>query len=279
MKKLLILIVYLSVSFLGSPIALGHDLFIRVSSGKTVSFEQVVRDIKKADLVFVGELHDNTDHHRVQLDIIKALDTAGIPVAVGLEMFRANSQKELDRWVRGKSGVKRFRAVYDDNWRIEWPLYRDIFFYAKKSRIPMIGLNVSPEITQKVARGGFSSLSRKDVKKLPPGISCSVDKKYMEFIRRAYTAHGHDERSFVYFCEAQMVWDKTMAWHLVEFKKKHPDTTVIVLAGAGHSWKRCIPEQVKRQSKLSYKVILPYIPERGEENDITTRDADYLFTQ
>ena len=118
MKKLLIPIVYLSVSFLGSPIALGHDQFIRVSSGKTVSFEQVVRDIEKADLVFFGELHDNTDHHRVQLDIIKALDTAGIPVAVGLEMFRANSQKELDRWVLGKSGVKRFRPVYDDNWRL-----------------------------------------------------------------------------------------------------------------------------------------------------------------
>jgi uncharacterized iron-regulated protein len=99
----------------------------------------------------------------------------------------------------------------------------------------------------------------------------------MEFIRKAYAGHAMQDRAFVNFCEAQMVWDKSMAWHLMAYRKKNPGRTVVVLAGVGHAWKRGIPEQVEMESKYAYRVILPLVPDQIEKETVTTRDADYVL--
>jgi uncharacterized iron-regulated protein len=193
-------------------------------------------------------------------------------------MFRADSQSALDSWVRGKASLDSFLPVYYDNWTEPWPLYRDIFVYAREHEISLAGLNIPSVLSKKIARGGFDSLTADEKKQLPPGISCNVDPTYMEFIRKAYSDHsGHQGKKFVNFCEAQMVWDKSMAWHLAGFMKNRPDTTMVVLAGVGHAWKRGIPEQLEPGADLSSRVVLPAIPEEIDRESVTTRDADYIL--
>ncbi|MGE5809348.1 MAG: ChaN family lipoprotein [Nitrospirota bacterium] len=250
----------------------------RLSDKKTISFSHMVQDVKKADFIVVGEVHDIPEHHQLQLDIIRAFHESGAPLAIGLEMFRTESQNALDSWVKGVLPVHRFISVYYENWRMAWPLYRDIFTYAHDHQIPMLGLNLPSSITELVARQGFASLKEKEKKQLPPGISCDIDPTYMEFIRRAYAVHQQkaDER-FVHFCEAQMVWDKSMAWRLIEYRKTHPDQKVVVLAGVGHAWKRGIPEQIARGSKYAVKVVMPIVPDEIDEDTVSIRDTDYLL--
>ena len=55
----------------------------------------------QADLVCIGESHDNELHHRVQLQIIKALFARDERLGVGLEMFQRPYQGVLDRYLRG----------------------------------------------------------------------------------------------------------------------------------------------------------------------------------
>jgi uncharacterized iron-regulated protein len=258
----------------------GHcsgDKVLRVRDGKIITFAGMIDDVKKADFVFVGEVHDMSEHHRAELDIIRAVHESAMPIAVGLEMFRADSQGALDSWVRGKLSVEKFLPAYYDNWREPWPLYRDIFQYARDQEIPLLGLNVPDRIAEKVARQGFASLTQAERRQLPPGISCNVDPTYMEFIRKAYAGHPMHDRGFVNFCEAQMVWDKAMAWHLITYVKKKPGRTVVVLAGVGHAWKRGIPEQVGADSKYTYRVVLPLIPDQIDRETVTTEDADYVL--
>jgi uncharacterized iron-regulated protein len=100
----------------------------------------------------------------------------------------------------------------------------------------------------------------------------------LEFIRRAHEIHGKSGRSFVYFCEAQMVWDKTMAWHLLEYRRKNPGKAVAVLSGTAHSWKRGIPEHIRTEDpKSTYSVILPNLPGRISLKGISSKDADYIL--
>ena len=240
----------LMVSAVSAAAPAGGVVF-KVDGGRVISFEQMIEEVRKSDIVFVGEIHGSAEHHRLQLAVIRALHETDVPLAVGLEMFRQDSQHELERWVEGKMTEKQFISLFYDNWRVAWPLYRPIFRYAREHGIPLAGLNVPAELSRKVSRKGFSSLTEKEKKALPPGITCDVDRTYMAFIRQAYSDHGADEKSFINFCEAQMVWDTSMAWH--------------------------IPEQVRRQSGLSFKVILPEIPFRVEKGKITTKDADYIF--
>jgi uncharacterized iron-regulated protein len=251
----------------------------KVSEGRTISFEQMIEEVRKSDIVFVGELHGSAEHHELQLAVIRALHEADVPLAVGLEMFRQDSQHELNQWVEGKVTEKQFVSLFYENWRVAWPLYRPIFRYAREHGVPLVGLNVPGELSRKVSRKGFSSLTEKERKALPPGITCDVDRTYMAFIKQAYSDHGVDKKSFINFCEAQMVWDTSMAWHIIEYRRKNPGGVIVVLAGTGHAWKRGIPEQVRRQSGLSFKVILPEIPSRVEQGKITIEDADYIFLQ
>ena len=277
-KNLLLVLALLACLCLDTKQGAGSDnKVLRVRDGKIILFARMIDDVKKADFVFVGEVHDLIEHHRNELAIIKAIHESGGPTAVGLEMFRADSQAALDSWVKGKLSLEQFLPAYYDNWREPWPLYREIFQYARDHEIPLIGLNVPDKIAEKVAWQGFASLTQAEKKQLPPGISCSVDPTYMEFIRKAYAGHVAHDRDFMNFCEAQMLWDKSMAWHLMNYAKKNPGRPIVVLAGVGHAWKRGIPEQVGMGSKFTYRVVLPLMPDQIDRDTVTTKDADYVL--
>lgn len=256
----------------------GSKHILRVSDHMEISFPEMLEDLKKVRLIFVGELHDSQSHHQFQLQVIRALQEADVPLAVGLEMFRKKDQAYLDQWIAGNLDTEDFQRHYYENWNIEWSLYSSIFLFAREKRIPMIGLNVPREITRQAAREGFASLDAEQLGELA-GVSCQVDATYEAFIRRALGEHGHGGMSFTYFCEAQMVWDAAMAWNLVRFLRRNPRTTVVVLAGSGHAWKRGIPTQVRRRSSFSYRVILPEIRDRPERGKVTLEDADYLWVE
>jgi uncharacterized iron-regulated protein len=249
---------------------------LRVSDRAVVSLPEIVADLKKARLVFVGELHDQELHHQAQLEVIRFLYDSGVPVAVGLEMFRRDSQAQLDRWVDGEIDEKGFQKIYVDNWGLPWNLYRDIFVFARDHKIPMVGLNVPGDITRQIAREGFASLTPGQLGDMP-AVSCAVDDAYAAFIRRSLGMHAHGDMTFTRFCEAQLFWDTAMAWNALHFLKEHPGSTVVVLAGSGHAWKRGIPAQVAARSSFPFRVILPEIPGRLDRETVCLDDTDYLW--
>jgi uncharacterized iron-regulated protein len=252
---------------------------LRVSDGAEIPFSEMIDDIKKVRLIFVGEERDQIMHHYAQFMIIRALFASGHKVAIGLELFQASDQQLLNQWMAGKyeeADLNDFVYTHYRNWRMPWPLYRDIFLYARRHHIPLIGLNVPFEILQQIAREGFSSLSPKQVSKLP-GVSCNVDPSYRTFIQKSIGSYGKDQESFTHFCETQMVWDTTMAFNLNRFLEDNPDHILIVLAGKGHCWKQGIPEQIRRTANISYRVILPETMYTKLRTTVSYEDADYLL--
>jgi len=265
-------------ALLGAARPAAEPTVFRVAEQVKVPFSIMVKDAAEAKFVFIGELHGVAEHHQIQLSVIRVLHEAGVPLALGMEMFRAEHQRDLDRWIDGTLSDRTFRRLYENNWTLPWPLYRDIFEYARDHRIPIAGLNVPDEIIRKVARGGFSSLSPEDLKQLPSGISCSVDDRYMNFIRRAHGSgslkHG---KSFRFFCEAQMVWDAAMAKHLADFSGREGSRMVVVLAGIAHAWRRGIPSQLDQyRPSAPSRVIVPLLTGTIEELAVTSEDADYV---
>jgi len=225
----------------------------RVSDGETITFGHMLDDLRKVNIILVGEVHNQEAHHRLQLAIIKALNDTKAPIAVGFEMFIADNQSILDQWVAGTMSSDAFINAYYANWNFPWPLYRDIFIYLRENKIPAAGLNISPEITIKVSTSGFSSLTKEEL------------------------ASG---KQFLHFCEAQLIWDQVMARNLIGFLTRNPDKTLVAVTGNGHAWKRGIPEQLKTQSeKTRYRVVLPHIPGYIEPGSITAEDADYILLQ
>ncbi len=208
--------------------------------------------------------------------IVDGEQDAGLQVVIGLEMFRNDSQPDLDRWISGDLDEKRFEEIFHDNWRYPWQVYRMIFEYARDHKIPMIGLNVPREITRQVSREGFKSLSQKQKEKLAE-VSCIVDPEYMNYIRKAFGGHAHGQLNFIYFCEAQLVWDSAMAVYSLDYLKQHPEAVVVILTGTGHAQKGAVPRQIRARSNLPYAVILPEISGRIDPETISKKDADYIM--
>lgn len=250
---------------------------LRLSDRVTIGFPSMVEEVADARVILVGEDHQRTDNHAAQLALIMQLHEQDVPFAIGLEMFTAPTQGKLDRWVAGTLSRNEFIRLYYREWAMPWPLYQDIFLYAREHRIPLIALNVPRAITRKVARKGFAALTPKERKQIPEGITCSVDPAYRAMIREAFSGHAHNGKSFDHFCEAQMLWNKTMAWYVRKFLGRDEHARVVVLAGVGHAMKGGIPQELASYGQgYEYQVILPELPQFSR-NTTQSSTADYLL--
>ena len=279
-KKVIAILCFAMLLMTASGCRAGHDYAGRrlydLNLEKELTMSQALADLKKNRIVLVGEHHNNPQHHMAQLAVIKAMNEAGLRVVVGLEMFRNESQPALDQWLSGEMDDRRFEEIYYDNWNFPWQAYRKIFEYARNHQIPMIGLNVPREITRQVSRNGFKSLSPQQKGKIAE-VSCIVDQQYMNYIRKAFGSHSHGQLNFIYFCEAQMVWDSAMAVYTLDYLEKNPDSIMIILTGTGHAQKGAVPRQIRVRSNFSSAVILPEIPGRIDAETISHTDADYIM--
>ena len=275
MNILAFLLIFLAAG--AAPAAPADGLSVYdLRDSRRVALADLIPELLQRRIVIVGEQHTDESHHRAQLRVIQALQEAGAKVAVGLEMFRQDSQGALDRWTAGDISPREFEAIYSDNWNYPWPAYRPIFEYARAQKIPMIGLNVAREITRQVARQGFQSLSEEQRGQLSD-VACNIDEEYMRYIRSVYGAHAHGDMNFTFFCEAQMVWDSAMAVHALRYLTFHPDATVVILTGVGHAQKGAVPRQIRLRSPVPVAVFLPEVPGTIDPKTVDLQDADFLL--
>ncbi|MEJ2470941.1 MAG: ChaN family lipoprotein, partial [Desulfuromonadales bacterium] len=237
--------------WLAPATALAHPHLYSVRDRVEITPETLLAELRTVQVIFIGEFHDHVGHHAAQLSVIDALDNEATPLAIGLEMFRRDSQESLDVWTANKLPLLEFLPVYNDNWSM-WPEYSKIFLHARNQGIKMVGLNIPRHLTRKVASSGFNSLSPNE-RRMLGNVQCEVDPIYGQYIRRAMGGFGGHGDIFLYFCEAQLLWDTMMARNLIDFLKENPDYRVVVLAGSGHSWKFGIPRQLEEQSDITYR--------------------------
>ena len=248
---------------------------LRIADGQLIDLGQMLAESRSARYFFVGENHDDLQHHAAQLAIIKGLQQSGRTLAIGLEMFSTTSQDKLDRWVAGRLSLREFKELYTSNWSLPWGLYEEILLYARDKRIPLIGLNLPKGISRKVAQQGFAALTPEERRQLPAGITCTVGPGYMAFIRQAYSNHALQDKAFDHFCEAQMLWNRNMGHKLETYFAKNPRSTLVALVGIGHALKKAVPDEVSRETGR-YRVILPEFSGLNRHN-LTSEDADYLL--
>jgi len=278
MRRLTIILVAVTVLFTALAVAKNrlNPRIYDLNQGRETVISEVIPSLMQNRIILVGEHHSNLSHHQAQVSVIRTLKESGARVAVGLEMFRSDSQRALDRWVAGEVGEEEFQEIFYDNWGYSWENYRVIFDYAREQKIPLIGLNVSRDITRQVATRGFQSLNDEQKSKLS-NISCRVDKAYMDYIKKAFGGHAHGKLDFTYFCEAQLVWDTVMAINALNYLDKNPDAVAVVLTGTGHAQKSAIPRQIRQRSKISTAVILPEVKGIIDPQTVAETEADYIM--
>ena len=70
-------------------------------AGAFVDFEVMLASVAKADVIFVGEQHDDPNTHRLEAAILEGLDRRKVRPVVSLEMFERDVQAALDGYLSG----------------------------------------------------------------------------------------------------------------------------------------------------------------------------------
>jgi len=250
--------------------------FAAIGDKKAADLAEVVKDVERADVIFIGEIHYNEKHHTAQLDIIRSLHAKKLPLAIGLEMFTPEDQQQLDDWTAGKLAEESFLPIFSRNWTYGWQLYRDLFIFARDNHIPLIALNIPKAVIAKVMTDGPPALQESEI---PPKISWSLNEAqtdYMKIISRQVFGDTPPEKLVARLSTAQALRNSGMAWNIAKYRQKHAAAKVVVLAGTWHAVKNGVPELLSAYGKFTCKVILPELTELTLEN-ATVSEADYLI--
>jgi uncharacterized iron-regulated protein len=229
-----------------------------------------------ARVVFVGEYHDQSSHHDLQLKVIQNLVARGVPLVIGLEMFDMESQPTLDRWSQGELNLDEFTQLYRQNWTIAWAEYDQILLYARNQRIPLIGLNAPQDLVSRVSRFGWQSLRTEEKVRLPEGITVGMPDDYREFLLSAFVDHQQNHALFEFFCEAQGLRNNTMASLIQQAAAHFPGSTVVVLTGVGHAMRRGVATALGEGMAARTRIVVPYV--ESIFMNIDERDVDFIVT-
>ncbi len=255
---------------------------IDLKTGKAISFPRLVEQLGSVDVIFVGEVHDNPEHHLIQVQLLQALTGRYPPLAVAMEFFDRTRQPALDRFMAGDLDETDFLAAVDweNSWRFPYHLYRPLLWVTKEKGSALLGINAPNPLVKKVARSGLTSLSPEERQQVAREIDLK-NKDHREYLETVFEQHTaemaahHGLNNFEFFYQAQCVWDETMAETIAHYLETHGGK-MVVFTGNGHIVNRFgVPERVLRRVDLRLATILLY--PLTERTTINKRLADYVW--
>ena len=132
-----------------------------VASGKPVSLAQLELQVGAAQLVLIGEAHDNPDHHRLEAELLQAACAGGRKPAATFEMLDLGKQTLIDQTLAAHPGeVDMLGDAVDwaaSGWP-EWSLYRPVFAAAIGARLPIVAAGFDRDAAMQLARQGLAAL-------------------------------------------------------------------------------------------------------------------------
>jgi len=259
-------------------ICFAPQTIVETKTMNSILWEDFITYLTNVQIVYLGERHGRKTDHLFQLKVAKALLERGIELAIGLEMVMRSRQKVLDRWIAGEITEEELlnQLEWEKLWGHDFSYYRDIFWFAREEKIPLIALNAPPGLVKKVANYGLNSLLPGEKEYIAKEIDLT-NQEHREFVEREFERHKAFEeikgKKFNYFYEAQCVWDETMAETIAEYLKKHPNKHLLVLTGKGHIiYKFGIPERAYRRLPTSYLTVIPI-----SSGKIESKIGDFIY--
>lgn len=205
-------------------------------------FEAMVADLARADVVFIGEQHDDPGTHRLEIALLEGIARRRSKVVVALEMFERDVQQHLDDYLAGKINEQDFLK----NSR-PWPRYatdyKPLIEFAKAKGWRVIAGNVPRRYASQVNKGGLSAADQLPAAErgfLAKQFSCPTDDYFKRFTEAMGEHPGDnapkmDAAMIERMYQSQCVKDETMAESIANAVQAAPNALVIHYNGAFHS--------------------------------------------
>ncbi|WP_299317015.1 ChaN family lipoprotein [uncultured Halomonas sp.] len=246
--------------------------------GQVADAATLLAGLAERRVMLLGEQHERLAHHRWQLHTLAGLHAHEPRMAIGLEMLPREAQPVLDAWVAGELDEAGFLAESDwlGSWGYDPDAYLPILHFARMQRIPLLALNVTPALRQRIAEEGWEAIPPEERHAITPPTPASEG--YREALAEVYAHHPSAEDAeagLERFVAAQLVWDRAMAQGLADASADTP--LVVGLMGRGHvTYGHGVPHQLADLGIAQAATLLPWPAE--ESCPPPEGIADALFT-
>jgi len=128
------------------------------SDGTPATFADIVAALKKTDVVFVGEQHDDPVSHHIEKLVLEAMyDVHGDATALSMEMFSRDVQYIVDEYLAGLITKSHFQQS-SSPWSNYETDYKPLVEFAKEKGLSVIAANAPRRYANRVTREGRASL-------------------------------------------------------------------------------------------------------------------------
>jgi uncharacterized iron-regulated protein len=242
-------------------------------------FETMLADLARADVVFVGEQHDDPYTHRLEAAVLQGLMRRKVALTVSLEMFERDVQPSVDAYLAGKMTEEEFLKTSRP-----WPQYatdyRSLVEMAKGHGWPVIAANVPRRLASDVAKGGQSAIdqfSATDKTYAARELQCPKDAYFTRFAESMGSHPGSDadkQKTLERYYLSQCLKDETMAEAIATaFGKQTSPGTIVHFTGAFHvDYGTGTAERTRRRLAGRRVAIVSMVP--VEDLDSLTVDED-----
>jgi uncharacterized iron-regulated protein len=257
-------------------------------------FETMLADLARADVVLVGEQHDDPNTHRLESAILQGLMRRHVSITLSLEMFERDVQPSLDAYLAGTIAEAEFLGAARP-----WPRYatdyRSLVEMARGHKWPVIAANVPRRLASDVSKTGkgvLETLASTDRAFVAKDLQCPEDDYFRRFAEQVAThpAGGaapqknapEDRTRTERFYWSQCLKDETMGESIATtFDKQTAPGTIVHVTGSFHTdFGLGTAERVRRRLAGRRVAVLSLIPVADVDGlnpgDDDRKRAEYL---
>lgn len=180
-------------------------------NGKKVSYENIINNSQKSDVLLFGEYHDNSVAHWLELEITKDLSEKR-NLVLGAEMLEADNQKQVNQYLKAEINQKKL----DSTARL-WPNYKTdykpLVDFAKDLKLSFVATNIPRRFASLVFKNGFEALDKlsDEEKTWIAPLPILYDATLPVYVKMVQEMGGHGGENLP---KAQAVKDATMAYFI-----------------------------------------------------------------
>ena len=217
---------------------------IRPEADVAASARLVAARARGAEVVYLGELHDNPLHHTIQTRVIEALLRDGGRPAIAFEMIPETRQAALEAAVRSDAGpaeVDRQLGWTARGWP-DFTAYWPLFELARKHGLPVVATDLDPAVNRRISRDGLGAAGE-DPARLRSALpdDPARDQAIARRIRSAHCDRISESRAGR-MLESWYARNVVIARRVSMALERAPQ--VVVIIGRGHQSRGGVPEQV-----------------------------------
>ncbi len=257
------------------------------AQGQYSDFESMLATLAKADVVFVGEQHDDPNTHRLEQAILDGLARRRDDIILSLEMFERDIQGHVELFRTGAMSEADFLGASRP-----WPRYatdyKGLVDFAIDRQWPIVAANIPRSLASEIAKSGLDALISKGEPETDWFASewlCPADDEYYRRFKDAMGQHTKPEEVDLYYA-SQCLKDETMAesialaWQSAAAAKPETPPLAVHYNGAFHSdYSLGTAMRVRRRLPDARTVVVSVIPV-ADLDEIATADhlnkGDYL---